>query len=137
MKKLLLLSGSLSLIALVLSFTNEFRLNAEENEINERQDAIGYANWLNDIRKNPNTGVIDPHDVIAARNEADAISGQRSALGLQWEEMGPDNVGGRTRAILFDNSNPNVIISGGVSGGIWRSANGVVDGWFWRCSNGY
>ena len=45
---------------------------------------------------------------------------------LDWEERGPDNVGGRTRAILIDNANDptnNTVIAAGVSGGIWKTTN--------------
>lgn len=40
-----------------------------------------------------------------------------------WRERGPYNIGGRTRAILVDESDPNRnrIWIGGVSGGIWRT----------------
>ncbi len=37
---------------------------------------------------------------------------------------GPFNVGGRTRAAILDVRNENVIIAGGVSGGVWKSTNG-------------
>jgi hypothetical protein len=39
------------------------------------------------------------------------------------KEVGPFNVGGRTRTILVDYSNPNRFICAGVSGGIWVSEN--------------
>lgn len=42
----------------------------------------------------------------------------------QWEAWGPYNVGGRTRAAAIDVLNENIIIAGGVSGGVWRSVNG-------------
>lgn len=41
-----------------------------------------------------------------------------------WQNRGPYNVGGRTRALAIDVSNENVILAGGVSGGVWRSADG-------------
>ncbi len=41
-----------------------------------------------------------------------------------WTKRGPFNVGGRTRALGIDVSNENVILAGGISGGMWRSANG-------------
>ncbi len=41
-----------------------------------------------------------------------------------WLHAGPNNVGGRTRTIAYDRTNPNIIITGGVSGGIWRSIDG-------------
>lgn len=42
---------------------------------------------------------------------------------LQWQEAGPNDVGGRTRALGVDITNPNIIIAGGISGGIWKSTD--------------
>ena len=42
---------------------------------------------------------------------------------LDWKEAGPGNVGGRTRALAVDVTNPNTIIAGGASGGIWKSTD--------------
>ena len=42
---------------------------------------------------------------------------------LKWDRRGPFNIGGRTRALAIDVSNENIILAGGVSGGIWRSTN--------------
>lgn len=49
------------------------------------------------------------------------------SLGLRWEEMGPDNVGGRTRAILIDkrDASGQTIYAGGVGGGMWKSTDGA------------
>ncbi|GGK76581.1 hypothetical protein GCM10011405_25470 [Rufibacter glacialis] len=41
-----------------------------------------------------------------------------------WSSRGPYNIGGRTRALALDTNNENIILAGGVSGGMWRSANG-------------
>lgn len=44
-----------------------------------------------------------------------------------WIPVGPSNVGGRTRAVALDVTEENIIIAGGVSGGMWRSEdNGVT-----------
>ena len=51
---------------------------------------------------------------------------QRSGIDeIDWEERGPDNVGGRTRAILIDAADPsnNTVFAGGVAGGLWRTTN--------------
>jgi hypothetical protein len=40
---------------------------------------------------------------------------------IDWVRRGPYNVGGRTRALAIDKSDENVLIAGGVSGGMWRS----------------
>ncbi|MFZ1292012.1 MAG: T9SS type A sorting domain-containing protein [Melioribacteraceae bacterium] len=42
---------------------------------------------------------------------------------LNWKEAGPNDVGGRTRALAIDVANANTIIAGGVSGGIWKSTD--------------
>jgi len=44
---------------------------------------------------------------------------------LQWEELGPNNVGGRTRGILVDKTNSNLIYAGSAGGGLWISRNGA------------
>ena len=41
-----------------------------------------------------------------------------------WKKRGPYNVGGRTRALAVDISDENVLLAGGVSGGMWRSTDG-------------
>lgn len=45
-----------------------------------------------------------------------------------WEWLGPGNVGGRTRALVFHPENTQVMFAAGVSGGIWKSNNGG-DSW--------
>jgi len=46
-----------------------------------------------------------------------------SISGLQWQERGPNNVGGRTRALMFDMGDAangyKRVIAGGVGGGLW------------------
>jgi hypothetical protein len=43
---------------------------------------------------------------------------------LGWDNRGPYNIGGRTRALALDSRNENILVAGGVSGGMWRSTNG-------------
>lgn len=43
---------------------------------------------------------------------------------MQWIEMGPSNMGGRTRAILIDKDNPNLIYVGAIAGGLWKTTTG-------------
>lgn len=54
-------------------------------------------------------------------------SGKDEVNTLTWTARGPNNVGGRTRALGIDvrtSTQPNItILAGGVSGGIWRSTN--------------
>lgn len=63
-------------------------------------------------------------------------NGSRSGLGLNWEELGPDDVGGRTRAVLIDkrDATHKTVYAGGVGGGLWKSTDGAntwsrISGW--------
>ena len=52
-------------------------------------------------------------------------NGRAVSTTVNFESRGPINVGGRTRALAFDVSDPsnNTILAGGVSGGMWRTVN--------------
>lgn len=53
----------------------------------------------------------------------DGSASTSGALGT-WQALGPGNVGGRTRALLIDPINPDVMYSAAVAGGIWKTTNG-------------
>jgi hypothetical protein len=60
------------------------------------------------------------------RNEALALGRTPGdAADNNWVERGPTNVGGRTRAVIFDpnDSTNETVFAGGVSGGIWKNTN--------------
>lgn len=45
--------------------------------------------------------------------------------GIQgWSELGPGNIGGRTRAIVVHPTTPSTIFAAGVAGGVWKSVDG-------------
>ena len=43
---------------------------------------------------------------------------------FNWTNIGPYNIGGRTRAFAADVTNEDIMHAGGISGGMWRSVNG-------------
>lgn len=47
----------------------------------------------------------------------------QSNFNINWFEVGPNDRGGRIRALCIDRNNSNIIIVGGVTGGIWKSTN--------------
>ena len=58
-----------------------------------------------------------------------------------WVERGPDNVAGRSRAVVIDPRNTQRMFAGAVSGGLWLSTNAgtswsLVDGWWANLSVG-
>src|SRR5262249_55685443 len=49
---------------------------------------------------------------------------EREMASAAWTPLGPGNIGGRTRAILINPQNANVMYAAGVSGGVWKTTNG-------------
>ncbi|WP_338814546.1 T9SS type A sorting domain-containing protein [Bernardetia sp. Wsw4-3y2] len=91
----------------------------------------------------PNTGEV-PVDARIKANEqtdirvADAIN-QRRIDNVNWVERGPNNVGGRTRAIMYD---PNDVTgkkvwAGGVGGGLWYTNDITVTNPTWVAVNNF
>jgi hypothetical protein len=102
-----------------------FELTKREKGANE------YVERLHQMRANQITGTIEPEWILKAREEDHQLRMRqpRGSLSLQWETMGPNNFGGRTRAILIDHNNPNRMYTGGVTGGLWISNSGGQS-WF-------
>lgn len=73
------------------------------------------------------TGTFNLEDYQLAVQKADAMKLQsaqkKGLLNLTWEAVGPDNFGGRTRAILYDKTQEGTIWIGGVSGGLFKSVD--------------
>jgi hypothetical protein len=57
-------------------------------------------------------------------NKSDALLRAPEQVLAAWSELGPGNIGGRTRAIVIDPTTPNTMYAGGVGGGVWKSTNG-------------
>lgn len=131
--KSILLSAAALGIVLVTVFTattetreNEFYVKARKDKSQkEMAEARGSSEYFHMLRANPATGKIDPQDVAAT--EAQLIqmrqnSSKTTALNqLEWSEKGPNNIGGRTRAVICDRDDPNKIYMGMTSGGFWTS----------------
>lgn len=86
-----------------------------------------------ELTMNPQTGKVDIENLRIIRDDLARERAQALALGRtpgdgsdnSWVERGPNNVGGRTRAIMFDPNDAtfNTVIAGGVSGGLWKNTN--------------
>ncbi|WP_226789231.1 T9SS type A sorting domain-containing protein [Polaribacter reichenbachii] len=78
------------------------------------------------LTMNPYTGRTHPENLynLQEKLKKESVNQQRTpgdAIDNQWTERGPNNVGGRTRMVMFD---PNDVtnkrvFAGGVSGGLW------------------
>lgn len=112
---------------------------APKSEIRGREDLQSRAQYEQQLLANPTTGEI-PSDIrmkeleFAEKIYLDQVSDRllRSTNGsnasaqtdnITWNQVGPNNFGGRTRAVVFDVRDENIMIAGGVSGGAWRSTD--------------
>lgn len=78
------------------------------------------AEYLKLLRNNQTTGLISPADLLQVQRQLSEIKHNRS-FAINWKELGPDNFGGRTRAIIFDNRDEtaNTAFAASVTGGLW------------------
>ena len=80
----------------------------------------GFLEYTRMIKANQITGDVNPSDVARAKQQANKLTSNKS-LNINWSFKGPDDVGGRTRAIVVDRNNTNHILACGVAGGVWES----------------
>ena len=128
--KHLLLAVTLVLFAGLTAFSQvggaaTVLLSNDDELIVNNLDPQSPADWINARRVNQHTGTIDVADLVRALEQVKALQMKGgNSLGMSWSEMGPNNIGGRTRALLIDKDNPLVLYAGGVSGGLWKSTTG-------------
>ena len=76
--------------------------------------------FMGSLRANQHTGLVDPADMLKAmQTPAMRNAGNQP---LYWISMGPDNMGGQTTAVVFDNKSNEVYI-GAKGGGVYKSYN--------------
>ena len=76
--------------------------------------------FMGSLRANQHTGLIDPALMLKAMKSADNKGTTEGEL--YWLNMGPDNMGGQTTAIVYDNRS-NVVYIGSKGGGVFKSYN--------------
>lgn len=144
-KKLLILSSIVSLIVFGLLISTKNTSKTEIEKLREKhlsylnnspfkeslklskeeRKAAGlppnkYNEEMWSLTMDPSTGKPHPERVLKLQERliANRVPGEAS---MPWVERGPDNVGGRTRAIMFDpnDATNKRVFAGGVSGGLW------------------
>ncbi len=130
-KRFTLLTASVLFLAAGLFTLNQpakEKYFPRENTTFQQNQAIadGYKEYMKSIRNNRTTGSISYAEVSRAMQVADKLPNGSKTLDLNWRFRGPDNVGGRTRAIAVDIMDTAHIIAGGVSGGLWESFDAAV-----------
>ena len=104
----------------------ESRYFPRETQLNRAASlSTHYEEFMHMLKANRETGRIDYADIARAKAHIDRMSSQKS-LNIGWAFKGPDNIGGRTRALIIDRNNPDHILAAGVSGGLFESFDGAT-----------
>lgn len=111
---------------LTISVTGTFNNQSALSIVPEGDGFESSLEYLAMLKNNQVTGTIDPADIIKA--EQVSLKAGGLGQGIEWTNAGPDNFGGRTRALLFDNQDPEykTIYAASTSGGLWKSVTGGI-----------
>lgn len=110
----------LYLILPLLGFS--FLVKAQERKDNPSQR----ANFERQQTADPKTGLVPRDELEKSRNiMAQMIKLMGAVPNVTWVERGPNNVGGRTRALMWDPNDVNQtkVWAGGVTGGLWYNTD--------------
>ena len=92
-----------------------------------RKQTNNAESYMGSLRANQKTGLVDPADMLKAMQAP--ASKETNSDPLYWINMGPDNMGGQTTAIVYDNKknahgNPNgIVYIGSKGGGVFKTYN--------------
>jgi PKD domain len=81
------------------------------------------------MMKDPALGIVPGERILVAKKYKDQLMQSSANLGpltgVSWDEQGPNNQGGRTRALMVDPNDVsgNTVFAGSVSGGLWKTTN--------------
>ena len=111
-----------------LNYLKNHKKTDEGLRYTPRTEIYGFAGALQyyaDLHRNAKTGEVNPSDYFKALAKVKGMPVTKAELG--WKNIGPENIGGRTRAILIDKDNPNIVYAGAASGGLYMTVNGGLN----------
>ncbi|GGB00198.1 hypothetical protein [Puia dinghuensis] len=103
----------------------------DQKQMEQEDDPAAAIRQEFEKTKDPATGDVPTERLLIARQfQRKQLARQRTSgaptilnavPGIDWTERGPGNIGGRTRAILYDANDPThkKVWAGGVGGGLW------------------
>lgn len=98
-------------------------LTPKERKATPKADRPDLAYELDVLKTmDPALGYVPQDRLDLAREKVASMVNKRAAIaGVTWTERGPDNVGGRTRALMFDpnDATNRKVWAAGVGGGLW------------------
>ena len=135
--------GALAASAILLGTYTQFGVGTENTNVSDysprvsqeelAKEADGATEITRMLLGDIETGEINTQGLDELRKEVmkfanKQASRQTKSTELAWSEMGPNNVGGRTRALAIHPDNESILYAGAVSGGLWKSVD-EADTW--------
>ena len=124
--------------------TSKEKSKTEATENDEREDGVDKAMEQDmELTKDPSLGTVPSERLYDAWRYAQQLrqrSGMQNAIsGINWNERGPSNIGGRTRALLIDANDPTgkKVWAGSVGGGLWYTNDITVATPVWISVNNF
>jgi len=118
----------IGLVLVVFACTNDI---AQKKDIKKsysslkEEESLEKQQYLFDRLKDPASGEIPKGIRRAELDFAKSLPKKiTKSASEQWFQRGPNNLGGRTRAMAIDANDENLIIAGGVTGGLFKSVDG-------------
>jgi photosystem II stability/assembly factor-like uncharacterized protein len=106
---------------------NKTIVNLKEIPKYDRPDLAAEFEYIKTV--DPSLGYVPRERLIEAQEYAKYLLSQKAQIpNVTWQERGPNNVGGRTRALMFDPNDTETkkVWAGSVSGGLWYN-NDITD----------
>ncbi len=125
MKIKLFLMGTAAAIVFGLAKFPINKINFSSSEGMEEDQNVRNK-WMLEMLADPATGRIPDgirNKELAFAATLPIANTSYKTGGNNWQNIGPWNVGGRTRALAVDIKNESIIMAAGVSGGIWKSTD--------------
>lgn len=128
--KVLIIStlGALLILSFILFSIAQYNSSLEKLDTNRADSDLqsGAKNaliFIDLVRSYPDEQ-IPKSGISQAHFMAKELGKHKKSNTLNWEALGPRNIGGRTLALAINPSNPDIIYAGSASGGLWKSATG-------------
>ncbi len=140
MRSLILCTVALATLALLCYCPNANNRPIHKPKFSKEQRIDKAIEQEFEKTKDPVLNTVPRERLKTARDKARQKFALKNGIpSVTWEERGPDNVGGRTRAILFDQNDPTyrTVYAAGVSGGLWKTTDITSTDPNWKAINDF
>lgn len=111
-----------------LSNSKNNEVKTEKSDVDNEEELIARLEQEILMTKDPSLGYVPTEKLKVAEQmttRLSKIAKENGTLNLLWTERGPNNLGGRSRAILADQTDAtgNTVFVGSAGGGLWRTTD--------------